>query len=311
MSEELEAFNKLVDEAVGPADGPVRLPPVAKPPAYLEDENGAPAASSVPPLVDWIGDPTKEQKVGELVIDREIFIPEMTTEELEKGTPPTGKLLKRVKIPEGVSPEFFKDSLAGAYMSYLLDGQVTVDGITQRTGRQEHATRKLLAAPEFQEAMKARGIVAAGSSGLTSEQDYALQIILDPYDNLPMRRKLEKAKVSNSKFQAWMKNPLFSAHVDRMAEQITANSSTALIQLANKVGEGDMTAIKYQLELNGRYAPGEQRTIDVMVIMQQMMEVIARNITDQGTLARIAGEMRQIAEGVQNKTQRTPGIIGG
>lgn len=310
MSDPLDEFNELIEAVAGVADGPVRLPPVERPPTYLLDEEGAPVGSEAPELVDWMGTRQKEQVVGEVVDGRTIYVPEMTTEELEEGVAPKGKYLRRVEIPDGVSVDMFKTSLAAAYMQFLLEGTVDVGGIIQRTGRAEAATRKLLAAPEFQEAMKARGILVAGTSGLTAEQDYALQIILDPYDGLPMRRKLEKAKVSNSKYQAWLKNPLFKAHVTRMSEQIINSSDVALVQLASKVGDGDMKAIIYQLELNGRYNPANQQTLNVMVILQQVMEIMARNIKDQSILEAVAGELRSIAENVQKDTKNVPRLGG-
>lgn len=220
-----------------------------------------------------------------------VLVPQAGSDGLTWGAP-----LVRIQAPEGIPAQMFRQIISASYQQYLLDGRVHIDTIMKLLpgiprGRVEYC----LNTQEFKAAARARGIEVT-PTGLTPEMDYALIILTDPHDGLPFKRKLEKAQISSARYQAWMRNPYFRDQINALSEQLVANSSEALIMLKQKVGDGDMAAIKYQLELNGRYNPQQQNQMDSLVFMNRVLEIIATRVRDPDTLREVASDMKLLAD---------------
>jgi hypothetical protein len=225
-----------------------------------------------------------------------VLVPEVTPLELNSSVSSNGKRMIAVKVPDGIDALEFRTALAAAYMQFVMEGSVTNVGVKARSGLSENRVSLILSAPEFRTACTVRGLSLGGSTGLSAEQDYALQIILDTTDGLTVGRKLKKAGISNSKWQAWLKNPLVAAHYSRVSEGLLNDSTPAILQLVAKANEGDLQAIKFMLEVNGRHNPAKSAQIDVLSALNQIMEVIFRNVDDHDALVAISGEMKLIGE---------------
>lgn len=232
-----------------------------------------------------------------------LLVPQVTPEDTARGISSNGKRMVQIAVPENVSPGEFRSALAAAYMEYVISGSVTVAGVSERSSLNTNRISLIFAAPEFKTALQVRGVVTTPNAGITAEQDYALQIVLDTSDGLTFGRKLQKAGVSNSKWQAWLKNPLFASHYQRVSDGLLNDNKPGMIQLAMKAGEGDLAAIKFMWEVNRFHNPQVQQQVDVMVMMNRIMEVLARNV-EPAQLAKIATEMREIGEsvGLANRT---------
>ena len=234
-----------------------------------------------------------------------VLVPSVTPLELNTSATSNGKKMVAISVPIGVDALEFRIAVAAAYMQYIAEGTVTFAGISERSKLSENRAALILTTPEFKTACTIRGMVLTGSTGMSVEQDYALQIILDPSDGLTFGRKLAKAGISNSKWQAWLKNPLIKQHYQRVSEGLLADSTPAILGLVGRVAEGDLAAIKFQLELNNRYNPNKQNQIDVLTIMNRIMEVLAIHVTDRDELIAIASKMKEIGEAAGLTAHRT------
>lgn len=220
-----------------------------------------------------------------------VLVPQKSADGLTWGAP-----LVRVSAPEGISASSFRQVIATTYQMYLAHGRINREDVVKTLGQLPKKTVKLiLDSPEYRAAMQVRGVEVI-PTGLTPEMDYALMIIADPHDGLNFKRKLDKANITSAKYQAWLRNPDFKAQIDRLSERLVANNHEALVMLSQKVGEGDLSAIKYQLEVNSRYNPQQQQQMDSMVFMQKVLEIIANNVRDPDILRSVASEMKQLAD---------------
>lgn len=283
-------------------------------PNYARTADGEVRLSEAPQRVTETGELVPDQHLGESIEGRELLIPALTEEEVAANTPAWNKPLVRVRIPDGVNPSTFRAVVANAYSMYVLGDRVTVETLTSRTGMLEHRVRFILDSPEFKYAMQVRGCDLSGISSLSPEQDFALQILTDPYDKSPMSKKLKKAGITGTTYRAWLQNKAFAEQMNRMSEMITASSSEALIQLAGKAGEGDLRAIQLLLEVNNRHNPAKEQQQDMWTVLSRILEVVYRNVKDPAIIEAIAQEVHVIAAEVSEvQTVNNLGhkVIGG
>lgn len=285
MTDRMDAFEeaaevvrqKLSEEALARLTAPTERRSTA--PIYKDPDTGLTAAVQPAGIEQDPQDPAG------------VLVPQASPDGLTWNAP-----LVRVEVPKGISASTFRQVIATSYQMYLMDGRINRDGIVKALGQlPAKSVTLVLDSPEYRAAMKVRGVEVI-PTGLTPEMDFALMIIADPHDGLNFKRKLDKAQISSAKYQAWLRNPDFKAQINRLSEQLVANSHEALVMLSQKVGEGDLAAIKFQLEVNSRYNPQQQQQMDSMVFMQRVLEIIANNVRDPDILRNVAAEMKQLAD---------------
>lgn len=226
-----------------------------------------------------------------------VLVPTLTADELASNTPANGKPLVRVKHPKGIGTETFLTLLSNAYALYLTEGSYDNERLQRRTGIAPGIIAKTLASPEFTTALRVRG-VSPEATGLTREQELCVQVLTDPSDGKTLRQKLDLLKphgVTYAKYKAWLKNPTFRAYINGVSEDLLANNQDALVQLERLVGEGDLGAIKYKLEVNGRYSPQQQQNIDMMAMMGKVVEIISYHVRDPEVLRGVAGDLNRLS----------------
>lgn len=238
--------------------------------------------------------PAGIQNSGITVEGNTVLVPHMSNEELENNMPSRGKGMVPVTPPEGVSIKTFYNLLSNSYALYVTEGNYDNDKLQQRTGLAPGTISRVLASPEFKRALSLRGVVP-NATGLTREQDLVLLVLSDPSDNKTLSQKLKSCGVSYATYRGWMKQPVFKAQMDAMTESTLSDNSQALVQLEKLAGQGDLAAIKFKLELSGRYDPNRQQNIDVVAMMGLLFEIVARNVKDPEALATIGEEMQQVA----------------
>lgn len=200
-----------------------------------------------------------------------------------------------VAVPKELDPALFKRLVIAAYAQFVIEGRVTLDGLVTRAGTTPERVRVALEAPEFQEALSHRGVLLEQTTVFTAKQDLLLLLLADPNDGLTLGQKLKKAGVTNTQYQAWMRQRHFAEHVERIVEGQVARSTEALMALNQLVSKGDFKAIQFQLEINGRWNPKLQEKIDIMAVMSKVLESLSRHVKDQETLMAVAKDMQQIA----------------
>lgn len=227
-----------------------------------------------------------------------VVVPYLTEDELAANTPAKGKHLMRVKRPSGVGQQTFLTLLSNAYALYVTDGSYDNERLQRRTGLAPGIIAKTLSSPEFNTALRLRG-VSPEATGFTREQELCLQVLTDPSDGRSLKQKLDSLKphgVTYAKYRAWLKNSTFRAYVNSVTEDMLSNNHDALVQLERLAGEGDLGAIKYKLEMNGRYNPGQQQQIDLMAVLSKTLDIISRHIRDPEALQGIAQDMGHLAQ---------------
>lgn len=240
------------------------------------------------------------QNSGIKLKDKEVLVPIMSQEELENNTPSRGKAMTPIKVPEGLSATTFMLLLSNAYALYVTEGAYDNDSLQRRTGLAPGTISKCIATPEFKRALSLRG-VTPNSTGLTREQDLVLLTLTDPSDGKNLQQKLRACGVSFATYRGWMKQPVFRAQMEAFTEGALSDNSHALVQLDKLAGQGDLAAIKFKMELNGRYDPNKQQNIDVIAMMSMMMDIISRNVRDQDQLANISQEFGALASTLRLK----------
>ena len=207
-----------------------------------------------------------------------------------------GRYLADFGAPEGFTDRQFREIVGAAYTAYTSDGVLpSVDRIKDLcalTTITKKLIGKALTTDQFTNAMLSRGVPWKDHHGLTGQQMYALQILTDPTDRRELGRKLKAIGITHIQYRAWMKQPHFSSYLAKvtgnMLEEHIPDFTTAL---TNKALSGDLNAIKYAFEVSGHHDPDTKKIADLQLVMNQLIEIITRNVTDQETLARISNEL--------------------
>lgn len=223
-----------------------------------------------------------------------VLVPVMTEGELSENRPTFGKPMRRVKPPRGVGQETFLTLLSNSYALYVRSGSYDNERLQQATGLAPGIIAKTCSSPEFKAAMRLRGVHPA-ATGLTREQELVLQALSDPSDGKTLQQKLKTVGVTYAKYRAWLQQPSFRDYLNHVTEGMTAHNADALVQLERLVGEGDLKAIQYKLEMNGRYNPGQQQQVDLMALMSKILEIITTHVQNPEVLSGIAQDLGQVA----------------
>lgn len=209
---------------------------------------------------------------------------------------PSGQKIIPVGIPVGWDKDSFKQGVAGAFQTYLEFGSLNPDRIARISGLNETSITALLQTEEFNYVMACRGVDTGLTGTLTPQQDFALMVLTD-ITKKTWSARLREAGISQAVFMAWMQNPTFARRWHELSEKLTSNSELALIQLQQQVGDGNMRAIELALEVSGRHDRMQIANLNVIAVMNRIMEIIARRLSDQpDTLREIAGDFRRLGE---------------
>lgn len=118
-------------------------------------------------------------------------------------------------------------------------------------------------------------------SVLTPLQLIVANAMLDLVDTRSQKKKLQDLGVSTSKYNMWLKDPVFQGYLrDRAEAMLGENQHEAHLALLDKVRMGDMKAISYYNELTGRYTQSTQAqtgtnvVLDFKNLMIRVLEII-------------------------------------
>lgn len=207
-----------------------------------------------------------------------------------------GKRMVPVRAPDQSDVVEFGRFISGAYRAYIRDGHLYPESIAALSGISIEKVGFYLRQEETNHALAVRGV--STEVHLTPEQDYAISILSDTSSKLNWNERMRRAGLSNAKLMAWRKNPVFDQALKGMSEQITANYDVALIELGRKVGEGDQRAIEKSLEISGRFNPAQQSTVDALVLINRVMEVLSNHLSDHPEiLMAVAKDLAEVRQG--------------
>lgn len=147
---------------------------------------------------------------------------------------------------------------------------------------------------DFAIKMETLGInVNLDETGLSVEQLGLLQILTNPTDGRTLKGKLKAAGVTWSIYQAWMKHPKFQEMYKKWAGQTLLDAIPAAeTQLANAMASGDMSAIRFGMEVTGRHDPANRKQVDAQKLVGLILEVLEEEIKDTDILRAIGTKIQ-------------------
>lgn len=205
-----------------------------------------------------------------------------------------------LKIPKGTSERVFRNVIGAAYTAWVGSQGTKLPSVEDMHRYYPETTKRkiatVVATEEFVEAIRDRGIPWVSGdfrTGLSPTQQFAISIITNPTDKRGLKAKLASAGVTYAQYRAWLKDPLFSRYMNQITEGMLVDHTGDLhTALMNKALSGDLNAIKYVNELNGRFDPASRQMADISVLIERIIEIVVRNVTDPVVLTKITAEMQ-------------------
>lgn len=228
---------------------------------------------------------------------------------------------KRINVyqtpPDGVARSTFRNVVAAAHMAYQLhnqnwknresDGKKTLPDVQEIAKHCYHTDKtvsRVVATEEFRMAMREKGIYWTARDGLTPEQIYAIGIMTNPADKRDMNGKLKAAGINYQIYRGWLKQPTFRNAVRRVGEDMLDDHiqdvHTALV---NKAVGGDNKAIELYYQITGRFDPAKQQSQDLGALVNGLLEIIFRSVTDITVLKKITEDFERMMDGGELKPE--------
>lgn len=203
-----------------------------------------------------------------------------------------------VSVPKDCSEQYFRRVVAAAFTAYNVTRNIPdVKAIAQYMGHSVKLGKvsKVVATPEYKAAMLQRGINVSKSKGLLPEQSYALEIMSDPARSGTFNTKLRAAGISYTKWRSWLKDPVFRQAFDIITESmLNEHQGDVHTALVGKAISGDMRAIEYYNQITGRFDPNRIQVINQHAIIQGLIEIIIRHVTDENVLMAISNDIDRL-----------------
>lgn len=135
-------------------------------------------------------------------------------------------------------------------------------------------------------------------SELTEEQVACVAVVLDWSDRRSHNVKLKSMGVTPTKWNGWMKSQVFKDYVHSLsARGLDDALHVAHEGLVNATAKGSVDAIKYYMELTGRYSSDTGQMANFKIMVQRMVESIQRHVKDQDVIRLIAADFEVIMKG--------------
>lgn len=206
----------------------------------------------------------------------------------------------------GVSEGQFRRILNAADMAYKTKNNnellPSIDKVATLAGVHKSTVTRFVSSVEGKEALLRRGIrwtTNINVAGiLTPEQILAVSIITDPTNRKTLGDKLKQAGVTMAQYRAWMKNPTFAQKMTEVGETLlNENVATVHARLVARAEAGDVSAMKLFYEVSGRHDPAQKQMVDLVRVVQLVLEVITRYVTDPETLGKVNKDIDLILSG--------------
>lgn len=133
---------------------------------------------------------------------------------------------------------------------------------------------------------------------LTPEQVAAVALILDYGDKRSHNTKLRSLGIAPGKWQGWLKQEAFKSYLHSLSAQGLDDAlHVAHSGLIHATERGDTNAIKYYMELTGRFSGDTGSAQNFRVMLQRLVESIQRHVKDPDVLRLIASDFEMIQQG--------------
>lgn len=161
---------------------------------------------------------------------------------------------------------------------------------------------QVLSTPVVIRALTNRGIKVPSEQGmpdeLTDEQVAAVSLILDYSDKRSHNTKLRSLGITPAKWQGWLKNEVFKDYLHTLsANGLSDALHVAHTGLIHATERGDTNAIKYYMELTGRFSSESASTQNFKIMISRIIEAVQRHVKDPDVIRLIAADFKVIVEG--------------
>jgi hypothetical protein len=208
---------------------------------------------------------------------------------------------KPLYAPPGVPRQLFIDVVRAACLIHRVTGgdRSNSEWLDPKAIKTYLPTRvpiatveKITRSTNFQQALILRGVTSPADGILTGEQLRGLAALSDVTTHLSLESRLKRADIPKYKWDAWMNNTVFRAAHDKIAHDIfVAAQSSIDTQVVSGALSGKLEFIKYYNEITGRYSPGRRAHADVQSILNDIIEIVTRNVKDPKALQAISAEL--------------------
>lgn len=175
----------------------------------------------------------------------------------------------------------------------------TSERISETLGININAVRRNWDSVLFRTELASRGIDLDPdrSKGILSGQQLLLaNMLLNSHDKRSTRQKLKDANITETQYNAWLRDPGFSKYLRDRAETIfQATDADAYMALADVVKGGDVPAIKLFFEMRGIYNPKIDVNVNIEAVLVRVVEIVAKHVKEPAVLEAIAVELEMIA----------------
>lgn len=170
---------------------------------------------------------------------------------------------------------------------------------------------KALKNKTFLVALAQRGIEHRENGDLSAEQVAAIATITNFADRRSRNSKLTSLGITTTQWNGWLKNPAFK----RLLHSVSSGSfedELPYVQenLLRAVGRGDTNAIKFYMEVTGRFKAGSVTEQNLLKTISLLVESIQRHVRDPEVYGRIAADWDRILAG-QSAPSRAPVVLEG
>lgn len=148
--------------------------------------------------------------------------------------------------------------------------------------------------------------------GLTREQISVVAALNNLNDRRSDEKKLRDLGISPLKYAGWMHSNRFASYARESANNILAHSEhEAHKSLLHSMKQGNVNATKLYFEMTGRWNPANENSVNVQAVMQQVVEIIQKHVTEPELLMAIAADFQMLAASVNMSNGPTNTIIPG
>lgn len=198
---------------------------------------------------------------------------------------------------------FFDDALAAAMLCHMRGKPIDPEALrTENDGLPTKQLYALIRTPRFIEALESRGIPSQDATRLTRDMVEVLRILADASLDLSERARVERVGVDWNVFLGWMDFAPFKEQYNQFTQDTIRKAIPAARRaLAGEAQRGNLQAIKYMFEYSGEYDPATKQVDDVRQMMRDIFTIIAKTVTDQDQLLKIASDMSSMMPGTVAK----------
>ena len=134
----------------------------------------------------------------------------------------------------------------------------------------------------FKVGLANRGITIGKQNGLLPEQISAVILVTDYSDRRSLQQKLRSLGIKSATWNGWLRSDRFRALLFNSSQANFEDGILAAREgLIRAAERGDVQAIKFFMEITGRYNPRGEETADFKRIIIKLLEVIARHETPE------------------------------